>query len=97
MMFNNLFGGRARHDGREKVASGALLLDVRTPQEFAEGHVSGAKNLPVQELAARINEVGPKSRHVVLYCRSGARSAAAAQLLRAQGYSVTDIGAMSNW
>jgi phage shock protein E len=88
---------RKSHDGREKVAAGALLLDVRTPMEFADGHVQGAKNIPVQELAARIHEVGPKSRHVVLYCRSGARSAAAAQLLTRAGYTVTDIGPMSAW
>ncbi len=88
---------KARHDGREKVQNGALLLDVRTPEEFREGHVQGAKNIPVQELARRLHELGPKTQHVVVYCRSGGRSAAAAQLLKGQGYSVTDIGAMSNW
>jgi phage shock protein E len=88
---------RKSHDGRERVAKGALLLDVRTPAEFAEGHIPGAKNIPVQELAARINEVGPRDRHVVIYCRSGARSAAAAQLLTRAGYHVTDVGAMSNY
>ncbi|MFO0562675.1 MAG: rhodanese-like domain-containing protein [Polyangiales bacterium] len=95
-MLFNMFA-KTSHDGREKVKNGALLLDVRTPEEFREGHVAGAKNIPVQELARRLNELGPKSQHIVLYCRSGGRSAAAAQLLKGQGYQVTDIGAMSNW
>lgn len=94
-MLFNMF--KSSHDGREKVAAGALLLDVRTPEEFREGHVNGALNIPVQVLAQRIAEVGPKDRHVVVYCRSGGRSAAATQLLKASGYHVTDIGAMSNW
>jgi phage shock protein E len=94
MMFNMF---KASHDGRDKVKNGALLLDVRTPEEFREGHVDGAKNIPVQDLARRLGELGPKSQHIVLYCRSGGRSAAAAQLLKSQGYQVTDIGAMSNW
>jgi rhodanese-related sulfurtransferase len=88
---------KARHDGREKVKNGALLLDVRTPEEFREGHIAGAKNIPVQQLAQRLDELGPKSRPIVVYCRSGARSSAAAQFLKNQGYQVTDIGAMSNW
>lgn len=79
------------------VKQGALLLDVRTPQEFASGHVTGAQNIPVQELASRIGELPQKSRAIVVYCRSGARSASAATLLRRSGYDVHDLGAMSNW
>ena len=88
---------KTSHDGREKVKSGALLLDVRTPEEFRAGHVDGARNIPVQELARRLGELGPKTQHVVVYCKSGGRSGAAAQMLRSQGYAVTDVGAMSNW
>ena len=82
---------------RQLVAQGALLLDVRTHAEFHEGHVPHALNVPVQELAARLNEVGPPSRPVVVYCRSGGRSAQAAQLLSRAGYQVRDIGPMSAW
>lgn len=59
---------------RELVAHGALLLDVRTPAEFCEGHLAQAVNVPVQELPARICDVGPTSRPVVVYCRSGSSS-----------------------
>ncbi len=82
---------------RKLVEQGALLLDVRTPAEFAEGHVTRATNIPVQELAARIEELGARSRPVVVYCRSGGRSAQAAAMLSAAGYQVKDIGPMTAW
>lgn len=78
------------------VADGALLLDVRTPGEFADGHVQGALNVPVQVLESRIAELDP-ARPVVVYCRSGNRSATAARMLRDRGFTVTDVGAMSDW
>ncbi|MCG3172019.1 MAG: Thiosulfate sulfurtransferase GlpE [Myxococcota bacterium] len=95
-MFDFLFKPKSTHH-RQLVAGGALLLDVRTPEEFHGGHLEGAKNIPVQELAARLREVGDVKRPVVVYCRSGGRSSTAAQLLRGHGYQVTDIGGMHNW
>jgi phage shock protein E len=81
---------------RALVESGALLLDVRTPAEFAEKHLPGAVNIPVQELEQRVAEVGAKDRPVVLYCRTGNRSARAARMLKEAGYtSVHDIKTMS--
>ena len=80
---------------RELVAAGAWLVDVRMPAEYAAGHVPGAVNIPVQELAHRLEELGSTERAVVVYCRSGARSASAARLLREAGYRVTDVGPMS--
>jgi len=82
---------------RRLVADGALLLDVRTPGEFQEGHVPHAKNIPVQELRQRLHEVGPSKRPVVVYCRSGGRSAQAAAILCQAGYQVRDIGPMTAW
>ena len=75
---------------------GALLLDVRTPEEFREGHIPGSRNLPLQNLeeAAIETETVP----VFLYCRSGNRSATAARILRSMGYrNVTDLGGISAW
>jgi rhodanese-related sulfurtransferase len=62
------------------------LLDVRTPQEFAEGHIAGAVNVPHDQLATRLAEV-PKDKDVVLYCRSGRRAEIAAEVLAANGYT----------
>ncbi len=89
-------GQQAQSPGREAVARGALLLDVRTPSEFAGGHLEGALNIPVDELAARKGEIAA-GREVVVYCRSGRRSAIAADLLRDAGHKVIDIGTMSAW
>ena len=93
-----LFRGRADAGAKEAVQAGAKLVDVRTAQEFAAGHIEGAINIPVQELEARMAEFGPKDGVVVVYCRSGARSATAKSKLEAAGYSkVHNLGAMSNW
>ena len=96
-MFSSLFGRskKSSADAHARVAAGATLLDVRTPAEFAEGHVTGAVNIPVQELGARIDEV--PAGQVVVYCRSGGRSASAAAMLKSRGYDVLDVGPMSAW
>jgi phage shock protein E len=84
-------------EARRLVEQGALLLDVRTPAEFAGGHLEGAVNLPVDQISRRGQELD-RARPVVVYCRSGARSAAAARSLRSLGVErVEDLGAMSNW
>lgn len=90
------FGG-SKHNGRELVKHGALLLDVRTAEEFRDRHLDGAVNIPLQELSARIRELGAKERPIVVYCRSGARSATAAGIMKSAGYDVLDIGGMGNW
>lgn len=79
------------------VEQGALLLDVRTAEEYGAGHLAGAVNIPVQQLAERLSEVGTRERPVVVYCRSGGRSAQAASLLQRAGYQVCDLGPMSAW
>lgn len=85
-------------DARQVVARGALLVDVRTPAEFAAGHVRGAVNIPVEQLERRLGELGPVDSPLVLYCHSGRRSARATRLLKGHGYNdVIDIGPMPNW
>jgi phage shock protein E len=85
-------------DARRIVDEGARLLDVRTPQEFASGHLPGAINIPVQELDRRMGELAGKERPIVLYCRSGMRSGRAARMLEKAGYAaVHDLGSISRW
>ena len=98
-MFGSSFRSQRGGATQPTTAHDALILDVRTPEEFAQAHVPGARNIPVQELAQRYAEVGSdKQAPIIVYCRSGARSALAARLLREHGFThVTDIGAMSNW
>lgn len=79
-------------------AAGALLLDVRTPQEHRDDHIKGAVNIPLQQLEQRLNELSDKREvDIIIYCRSGSRSRQATALLRRAGFSrVKDAGAMSN-
>jgi rhodanese-related sulfurtransferase len=66
---------------------GPLLLDVRTPGEFASGHVPGAVNIPHDEVGTRLSELEPyRERGVVLYCQSGRRAGMATQALREAGF-----------
>jgi rhodanese-related sulfurtransferase len=87
-------GGQAR----DLVAKGAMLLDVRSPGEFAGGHLDGAVSIPVQELAGRIDELGDKTDQIVVYCQSGNRSAMAKRLLESHGFAnVHDLGGIGQW
>lgn len=83
-------------DARRKVDEGALLLDVRTPAEFENGHLPGATNIPVGELGRRVEEL-PKDRPIIAYCQSGMRSASAVRALRAKGVEAYNLGPMSAW
>jgi rhodanese-related sulfurtransferase len=66
----------------------ALVLDVRDPAEFAAGHIQGAKNIPVAELANRIKEIEKfKDKTVLVHCQRGMRAKAACGILRAQQFS----------
>lgn len=91
-------GDVASAEARQLVHDGARLVDVRTPDEFAAGHIPGAINIPVQQLDARMSELQPKDAAVVVYCRSGHRSGNAARLLKSAGFlAVHDLGPMSRW
>jgi phage shock protein E len=81
----------------EKIKAGAAVIDVRTPDEFADGHYEGARNIPVNVLPNRMDEIGPKDKPVVVYCASGARSAMAAKMLKASGFlDVVNAGGLED-
>ncbi|MFB1481788.1 rhodanese-like domain-containing protein [Corallococcus sp. RDP092CA] len=85
-------------EAHQRVAAGATLVDVRTPEEFAAGHLPGAVNIPVEELPRRLAELGSPEKPFVIYCRSGARSSRAEHLLRERGFQdVFNLGPMSAW
>lgn len=81
-----------------KATPGALLLDVRTPQEYREGHIPESKNLPLQSLDQAISLIPQKDTPVFVYCHSGSRSSQAAVLLKNMGYqNVKNIGGIASW
>jgi NADPH-dependent 2,4-dienoyl-CoA reductase/sulfur reductase-like enzyme/rhodanese-related sulfurtransferase len=70
---------------------GRFLLDVRTPAEFAAGHIPGAANIPVDDLRARLGEV-PRDRPVAAYCQVGQRGYLATRVLLAAGFDAANVG-----
>ena len=81
-----------------KNSTGAVLLDVRTPQEYGEGHIPQSKNVPLQTLDKIRNIVDNKDTELFVYCYSGARSRQAAAMLGQMGYTnVKNIGGISSY
>jgi len=81
----------------EAPEAGILLLDVRTKEEFDSGRVPGAILMPYDAIATSFAEPD-RSRRIVVYCRSGRRSAIAADILAGMGYAnVSDFGGVDGW
>ena len=93
-----------------RVAAGAVLLDVREPEEFAEGHVAGAANIPRGLLEFRVEahpamagvtspELALRDRPIIVYCRSGGRAALAVKSLQDMGFSAVAslAGGIQGW
>jgi phage shock protein E len=95
-MFKTLFGvGGPKVDLREKIAQGATIVDVRTPDEFRSGHVAGAVNIPLDRIQSEMKRIA-KDKPVITCCRSGARSGIAADILKAQGFDVYNGGSWTS-
>ena len=75
-------------------APGAVLMDVRTPEEYAAGHIPGSVNVPLDRLW---NYNGDADAPVFVYCRSGARSAQACALLQQMDYEAVNIGGVEGY
>ena len=77
----------------------AVLLDVRTPDEYAAGHIPGSLLIPFDEIKVKSDQLPQnKNTEIVVYCRSGRRSAIAADTLISLGYAkIYDLGAVSSW
>lgn len=107
-LFTQLFGGGKEQANDHNLSAADyksryvqtntnhILIDVRSRAEFAEGHITGAKNIPLQELAQESGTL-PQDKPIMLYCRSGNRSGMALQLLLRAGYDkVYNIGGLGN-
>jgi rhodanese-related sulfurtransferase len=97
-------GGAIEISNREALTlqasgEGPLFVDVRTPEEYASGHVPGAVNIPRNELGARLAELENVRDRVVVYCERGPRAAAAAATLLAAGFTGVRhlAGDMAGW
>ena len=80
------------------TTDGAVLLDVRTPDEYRQGHIPGSKNVPLQSISKAADMIDNKSTPIFVYCLSGARSRQAAAILKQMGYTnVKNIGGISTY
>lgn len=84
-IFSQLFGGGPSVDLKSLITEGAFLVDVRTPGEFADGHVKGSVNIPLDNLTKEIAQFNDK-KNIIVFCRSGNRSGMAKSLLEQQGF-----------
>ncbi len=85
---------------KEKIINnGAMLVDVRTKEEYDENHIDGATLLPLDSISDEVsNVISDKNTEIIVYCKSGKRSREALELLTGLGYkNVYDLGSIDNW
>ena len=76
----------------------AVLLDVRTREEYAQGHIPGSRNLPLDEISRAAREIPDRDTPLFVYCLSGARSRQAVSALRRMGFAqAANIGGISGY
>lgn len=91
-IFNNIFGGNTNENLSKLVNEGAFLVDVRTPEEFAEGNVKESINIPLDQVAVNLDKFKGKE-NIIVFCRSGNRSGQAKNILEQNGFTnVTNGG-----
>jgi phage shock protein E len=88
-LFSTLFGKSA--DYAQLVKDGAIILDVRTPGEYAGGHIKGSKNIPLQSLQQNLSKI-PKDKVIITCCASGMRSGSAKSILLSSGFKEVHNG-----
>ena len=84
-ILKSLFGG-TKTDFAQLVKDGAQIIDVRTPGEYAMGHIRGSKNIPLNELQSKLKQI-KKDKPVITCCASGMRSSSAKGMLKSSGYT----------
>ena len=77
---------------QEFIEKGAVIIDVRSPGEFAGGHIKGSKNIPLNEIGTKINEIKKQNKPVIACCASGMRSSQATSILKQNGIDAINGG-----
>ncbi len=90
-MLRTLFGTGPKTDLKEVLAKGAVILDVRTKAEYAEGHVKGSLNIPLDQVEEQLKKLD-RTRPVITCCKSGARSGMATDILKRAGVEAYNGG-----
>lgn len=77
---------------KDFMDKGAVIIDVRTVGEYREGHIKGSKNIPLDTIFSKVNEIKRMEKPVIVCCRSGMRSGQAASILKNSGIEVLNGG-----
>ena len=89
--FKKLFGNKER-EIQTFLEQGAIVIDVRTPEEFKMGHAKNAVNIPLQEISSQMEKIRQFNKPIITCCKSGARSLSATNIIRNQGIEVMNGG-----
>ena len=89
--FDFLFGNK-QNSIKEFQSRGAIILDVRTAGEYQQGAIPGSKNIPLQTISSKINEIKKLNKPVITCCASGMRSGSAASILKSNGIEAVNGG-----
>lgn len=95
-LLKRLLGLGPSVDFKQLMANGAVVVDVRTPEEYRSGHLSGAINIPLDRLQGQLTTLKKKNVPVITVCRSGARSQAAVEILQKNGIEAYNGGAWTS-
>jgi rhodanese-related sulfurtransferase len=79
-------------DLRQFLNEGAVIIDVRTPFEYASGHIKGSRNIPLENLQANLNALRNLNKPIITVCQSGMRSGTAKSFLQSNGLRVVNGG-----
>ena len=99
-IFNSFGSSTSVASIEQYLERNAIVIDVRTAEEFEQGHVQGSKNIPLQNIGAYIEEIKKLGKPVITCCRSGARSGSAATILKQHGIDTINggpWGTVANW
>ncbi|MDA8596576.1 MAG: rhodanese-like domain-containing protein [Flavobacteriaceae bacterium] len=95
-IFDMFSSGPSASDIQAYLDKGAVVVDVRTPGEYAEGHVKGSKNIVLDTIADNLETIKGFNAPIITVCRSGARSGSAQSFLANQGIDVINGGPWNN-
>ena len=89
------FGGKSENI-KEFMDKGAVIIDVRTPGEFQGGHIKGSKNIPLNTISSKINDIRKLNKPIIACCASGMRSSQATSILKSNGIDAMNGGGWSS-
>lgn len=87
-----LFGLGPKADYKQLVSEGATIIDVRTKGEYAQGHIKGSVNIPLDQISSKLKTLKDKNKPIITCCASGMRSASAKGILKSNGFQEVHNG-----